>query len=355
MAAFDTSLNYSSVNEDWRTEAAALAPLGAGPILCVAGSGSRPLDLLGQGATEVTAIDINPSQTALLALKATAIDGLNYSDYTAFLGLRAADPRWRLDKLEELLPRLGSYQRHCSAMAPMIARGILYQGRWERFFRRVARLTRLLRPQLTRRLFEFEELTEQRRFLEQHWDRWWWRWTFRLLCSGPVLRWFGDPAFYHFSGSRTADFLYQRMRSSLERTLARENFMVSLLLLGRLSNRDLPPHLSEVGVAEIRNRIGGLKIISGDVMEAVGGTDRYCAYSLSDVPSFLSADDFQRLLDRLARTALPGARFCIRQFLSRHTTGDWSQPRLRRNAALEQRLTEEDHAFAYDFIVGTAD
>ena len=42
MAAFFSTLNYASVNEDWRTEAEALRLLGGERVLCVTGSGARP-------------------------------------------------------------------------------------------------------------------------------------------------------------------------------------------------------------------------------------------------------------------------------------------------------------------------
>jgi len=57
------------------------------------------------------------------------------------------------------------------------------------------------------------------------------------------------------------------------------------------------------------------------------------------------------LLAGLVRAAAPGARFCIREFLTAHRFPE--RPDLLREPDLEEELRREDRAFAYRFIVGT--
>ena len=80
-------LAYSSVNEDWRTEAAALRLAPDARVLCVTGSGARPLDLLAVTPARVVAIDVNAAQNHLLELRVGAMRALQFDAYTAFLGL----------------------------------------------------------------------------------------------------------------------------------------------------------------------------------------------------------------------------------------------------------------------------
>src|SRR3989337_2234761 len=60
---FFKTLNYASVNEDWRTEAEALRPGPEDTVLCVTGSGDRPLDLLARAAPRRDGASPRPSSS----------------------------------------------------------------------------------------------------------------------------------------------------------------------------------------------------------------------------------------------------------------------------------------------------
>jgi len=352
---FESTLNYSSVNEDWRTEARALQIGPSDTVLAITGGG-RPLDLLALGPARMIGIDSVPAQSALLELQAEALRRLPFEQYAAFLGLTGSSRRERHDALERLLPFLTAPARaFWGARRALVARGVLYQGRWERFFRLGAHVARLVRPRLIRALFAFDDLQAQRRFVRQRWETPFWRWLYDVFLSRVVLeRVLGDPAFFRHAVVPVGRFVRERMAASLQRVLARENFMVSLTLQGHLAALDLPPRLTQEGAARIRERLDRLEIATGDVVEhlerVAPGT--YTRFSLSDVPSYLSQEGFERLLFAVVRAAAPGARFCIRLFLSRPRFPEGLGPTLVRERELERRLAEEDHAFAYDFIVG---
>ncbi|MBI2930093.1 MAG: DUF3419 family protein [Planctomycetes bacterium] len=324
---FFSSLNYSSCNEDWRTERRALRIGPADRVLAVTGSGDRPLNLLLDDPAQVLAIDLNPAQNELLRLKAAAMAARPYDDYVVFLGLRGGA-------------------------------GVLYAGRWERYYRRMARIGRLLRGKSIRRLFECADIEEQRDFVRRVWDRRWWRLVFRVMCAPIISRVFlGDPAFYaHVDPELSVGrYVYESMLAGLDRHLARENFMLSLVFHGRLSEHDLPPYLAPESVPAIRARLGRLEIHTGDLLAFLESVPpgRFTRFSLSDVPSYLDQAGFERLLEGLVRAAAPGARFCIRQFLTRHRLPERFDKVLRREPALEEELRAEDRAFAYRFVVGS--
>lgn len=353
---FFSTINYSSVNEDWRTEIAALNLQEDGRVLCVTGSGDRPLDLLAAAPTRVMAIDLNRAQNCLLRLKTAALKELPFEDYTAFLGLNGADPGWRLrvfDRLSPYLPRetLAFWNAH----AHYLERGVLYQGRFERHFRRMAILARCLRPRAIEQLFAFDDLEAQREFIEERWDTPFWRLAYRLILSPLTSRvFYRDPAYYKHIEVRVADTLSERMKRALLKNLARDNFMVSLTLRGKLSPTDLPPYLTPEGCARIRERLHLLDIVDADVIEylecAPPGT--FTHYSLSDVPSYMAEPDFHRLLKAVVGCATPGARAVIRQFLTRYELPDPLATRFDRESRLEAQLAEQDRSIGYEFIVG---
>ena len=91
--SFATSLNFTSSNEDGRTELAALALSPEDRVLCLTASGTRPLDLLLEDPGDILAIDINPAQNHLLRLKIAAFKTLSDDELYAYLGLEQTADR----------------------------------------------------------------------------------------------------------------------------------------------------------------------------------------------------------------------------------------------------------------------
>jgi len=353
--AFLQTLNYASVNEDWRTESMALRAGPRDAILCLTGSGARPLDLLAEHpGVEVTAIDLNPAQSHLLQLKIAAVRRLDYGDLVAFLGLRAASPRWRGARLKSLLPLLpADTARFWERRTAAVAAGILYQGRWERFYRHVSRLLRVVRGRLIDELFACRDLSAQRALVDRRWDTPGWRRLCAVLCQPAFSRvLLGDPAYWRGVMPGAARYLVERLHTALRSHLARRSFMISLVLRGRLADEDLPPHLTPEGVRRLRPLGDELRVVTGDVREHIGqGGAGFTRFSLSDVGSFLDDQGYAALLRGLSR-ARPGARFCIREFLRRHPWPPLDGAGLTREPQLETQLAAADRAFAYDFVVG---
>lgn len=353
---FARTLNYSSVNEDWRTEYAALQGTAEDRVLCVTGSGDRPLDLLVAAPAHVVAIDFVPAQNHLLRLKMAALLALDYDDYAAFLGLTAAAPRWRIQIFEDRLALPAATRAFWCDHTRAMRRGVLYEGRWERHYRRVATFTRLIRGRDLDTLFAFHDLADQRRFIDERWDTAAWRLAYRLVCSPITSRvLLGDPAFYAHIQVDPADYLYERMRSALHRFLARDSFAMALVLRGQLLPTDLPPYLTPEGHAVLRERLDQIEVVNADLVAYLQAPDppRFTRFSLSDVPSYLTRERFEALVNGVVRCAEPEARVVIRQFLTRYDLPPAVANRLVREPELERRCALEDRAFAYEFIIGT--
>jgi S-adenosylmethionine-diacylglycerol 3-amino-3-carboxypropyl transferase len=76
-------------------------------------------------------------------------------------------------------------------------------------------------------------------------------------------------------------------------------------------------------------------------------------FSLSDVASYLDKEDYNRMIENICRTAKIGARFCIRQFSSKHKIPQKFEKNFKREPELEKQLESEDSSFFYRFNVGT--
>ncbi|KAH3759635.1 BtaA family protein [Pelomyxa schiedti] len=326
MDQFLQTVNYSSCNEDWRTELEALQINEHDRILCICGSGDRVLNLLPSHPQSITPLDMNACQLHLLQLKMAAIRALDYPDYAAFLGLfNAMDDAKRLSvyisQIAPLLPKAS--HDFWAAHLNMIAQGVLYSGRWESHFRRAGSCLQWLRGTAINQLFACKTIEEQRQFVDNNWDRWWFRTMIRFLLSRLFSKWvFGDPGFYAFADPEMwlGDYCYDCMLNTMKTHLAKDNFMLCLIFRGNLGT-DLPPYLSPGDFDEIKgslDRTVARDSVNGDLIQHLWSCDAgtYTKFSFSDVPSFIGQQAFERLLGGIIHAGEDGARFCIRLFLS---------------------------------------
>lgn len=356
MASFFSLLRYSFGNEDWRTEEEAVDMLPDDQVLCITASGDRPLNLLSRPCRKMVCVDANPVQNYLLQLKAAAMRVLEYNDYLVFLG--AVPGKGRRKTLEKLLPYMDPqaaqfWVKH----EKMIEKGIIYQGTVERLTYIVAKFFSLLRGKKVKRLFSIDDLEEQKKFVQEEWDSYFWRQIFKVVLNPLISRFIiEDPGLTNIGADiKPGTYIYERIHASLERELAKKTPLLSLLLRGRVGPEAYSPYLKEEGAKVIKTHLSSLEIHTSDIVSYLDSISEptFDIFSLSDVASYLSYPNFIRLLNNLIRIAKPGARFCLRQFLSSYEIPADFQRYFQRNKALEQRLERQDNCFVYRFLVGT--
>lgn len=355
--SFFTTLNYSSCNEDGETELRAL-DVGPGDVVgCITGSGDRALHMLLGDPLHVHAFDLNPIQNYLLELKMAAIRELDYQRYAVFLGLFQAESPSRLaeyGRLREHLSRDAAdwFDQHQG----LVETGVLYGGRWERYFRMAAFNMRLLRGAKIRRLFDFEDLEQQQDFVCTEWNTPFWSVLLRVSFCRPLFRFvFGDPGFYSNTakGFSPARYIHARLTTFLENHLARSSFMLALVFLGRFVHPDcFPPYLRESCFMHLKKRLDRISIhhreLPAMLMSEEGSVCN--KWSLSDVSSFLSPEQYSELFEQLAQRK--GVRFCLRDFLTQRQPVDVPDGGIRYLSDLEEELAVQDRSFGYTFIVG---
>lgn len=355
--AFHSRLNYSFGNEDWSTEHRALRIRPSDRVISITASGDRPLHNLLDNCKEVVAVDSNKNQNLLLALKMAAMEQLDFRDYLAFLG--ATDGINRLDCLHQMKQEMpAELSRHWLKEKKRIDAGILFQGSLERLTQIIAGVLRVIMPYKVPRLFAIRDLQEQQEFVRTRWDTNFLRRGFNFfLHRSFTLPFLKDPGLYAQvpDSFPVGAYIYKRMNNYLQRHLAHESILLSLLFTGRVSPEVYPPYLTQKGYDVIRNRLKRLSYHTADIVEFLESSpDNYFdAFSLSDVASYISPDKFKRLMFAVYRTATPGARFSIRQFLSFHEIPIDLRERFQRDLALEQELENEDRCFVYRVMVGS--
>lgn len=352
---FFTRLNFTSANEDGRSELTALCPTPPRRLLCLTGSGTRALDMLLGDPGEVMALDLNPAQNELLRLKMAALSTLDGADVFTYLGL-CGTPKDRVALHTRVSAALSETSRaFWTRHARMIASGIWYAGLWEKVLRLGARGNRLLRGKKIEQLFAAATLDEQAAIWHRHFDDWIWRTSIRTLGR----RWFWT----HVIGEPGGAFLpspvdiERRLRASFNHAARtfffRDSDFASLILRGyHAPPHAIPLHLDARHLDIVRERLGRIRIVDGGLhqLDFLGIRD-VDAFSLSDFGSYCTPEAYAQCWHGIRAAAAAGARVCEREFMNAlpHAGGViW-------NAALSDKLTAADKSFIYKIRAGVID
>jgi S-adenosylmethionine-diacylglycerol 3-amino-3-carboxypropyl transferase len=338
---FFENLNFSSSNEDGESELKALA--GAARVLCLTGSGTRPLDMLMSEAEEVIALDVNPAQNALLALKMAAIEVLDHAEFLAFIGV--TDGERRLETYGRLRDRLRPEERgHWDRHQRMLQSGIWYAGKWERLLIWNARFLNLFRSGAIDALMSAPNVEAQariwaenfgdsrlRRAIEMIGRDWIWRWVMREP-AGEFL-----PPPREVAARLAADF--ERAAGTF---LFRESDFATLILLGVLDPKNY---------ARMQSRLPRLRILRGGLAELGRlGLRNVTGFSLSDFGSYTGPAVYAACWRGILAAAVPGAAYCERIFMNDLPL---PFPEICEDVEASTRLTRADRAIIYHLRVGT--
>lgn len=353
-----SSILFSACNEDSRSDLRALGSFEGKRVMCVTAGGGRVLNLLVRRPREVWAVDLNPAQNALLELKIAAMRACDHGAYLAFLGVRRAEDR--VATYERLRHGLtDGARRFFDGSISIVERGVLTQGRLERFFGRLAVLLRVVRPFGLARLFAFDDLEEQRRYLER-WHTPLWRALTRNVARRWVMRVFsGDPGFYRYVPDDVPlhEVIYDGVHDYLWNHVARENPLLQLVFFGAyVYEPALPIYLNADTFDEVKAALRDVHIetVSATVQDVLehAGPDAFDAFSLSDVSSYVDDDAHDRLFDHVTRAARRRARLCSRSNIHHRPLAPATARRITRDKALEDRLAVDDHSCVHRFLVG---
>lgn len=355
---FFKRLSYSFGNEDWNTEHKALKINSEDSVFCISASGDRTLHTLLDDCKEVVSVDANPIQNDLLRLKVAAMDQLNFNEYLAFLGaLPSRDRSKQLKRISHSMDAEAA--KYWLKQERSIESGILFQGALERFGKLSSFVLHTLRPKKTKALFTFNNVEQQHKFVVKEWDNFYWKGIMKLFLGNPFFTKvsLNDPTLYVSKTISVANWFQQRLNNCLKRYPAKECSLLSLFFNGNITKEAYPPYLTEEGFTKIKPKLGRIKTHTENAVTYLEAapSQKFDAFSVSDIPSFLTQSDFHRLAEGIYRTAKPGARFSIRQVLSNHQFPKHLEQVFKRDSSLEQQLEDEDRCFVYRYMVGYID
>ena len=321
--AREDRLFFAQVREDPRVEIEALA-LGAGETaVVVASGGCTALSLVAAAPGRVVAVDLNAAQNHLVELKAVAVAALDREEAVRFLGGRPAPSAERLSAYEDLRPGLSSFAAaYWDGRKATVADGVLNAGVTERFVKAVVLVVRtaIHPPSRIRRLLACATVEEQREFYRREWDNRRWRLLFRALLNRAVFRRAYDPAFFrHVENPSFARHFHGLIDHVLTEVPVADNYFVHHMLTGAYPEHPggLPPYLQPEGAASVSDGLDRLELVDGSygAYLATCGDATIDAFALSNICEWLDASQVDELFAEIVRTAVPGARLVIRNFV----------------------------------------
>ena len=339
-------LFFAQVREDPLLEIEALAPHAAQRIVVVSSGGCTALSMLGAGAGQVIAVDLNATQNHLVELKAAAIIALPLAEAIAFLGGTPARDRSRFATYMQLRRALSPRARtYWNEHVQMIRRGVLDSGVSERLIRLIVGVVRaaIHRPSRIRRLLDCRTIEEQRSIYRREWNSRRWRLLFSALLNRWVFSRAYEPEFFQYVRNPSfAEHFYRLVEHGLTELPVGTNYFLHHMLTGAYpvaAPGGVPPYLTDAGARAIRERRDHLTLVDGSYTACLRGLPDASVdgFALSNICEWLSSDGIDLLFTEIARTAAPGATLCFRNFVG------WTEipPRWRRRFVEDQARSRE--------------
>lgn len=279
--------------------------------LSVASAGDNSFALLTRNPSRVLAVDLSATQLSCVRLRAAAYRLLEHGPFLELMGSRPSNRRG------ELLARCRATLSNAEERAFWQAReteverhGLGGIGRFEGYFRLFRRFVLpLVHGRATvADLLAGGDRAAREAFWRTRWDGWRWRLLVRLFFSRFTMARLGrEPAFFdHAQGSLSAQVM-AKARHAVTVLDPADNPYLHWILTGR-HGETLPVALRAENFDLIRANIERLEIRHASVEEIAAGAERFHRYNLSDVFEYISDAGAERVLDDLARQALPGGR-----------------------------------------------
>ncbi|MVN77121.1 DUF3419 family protein [Hymenobacter sp. HMF4947] len=296
-------LRYSLVWEDHATLYAALELAPTDHALIITSGGSNALNALLAGPRLVTAIDLNPVQNQLLALKAHIIKHHPPAVLRGLLGLDG--PAAVATTVEALQATLPPVAFACWAeYLRLHPGGLLVAGQLEAYVTSfITGLSSSWQRKL-HKLLDCESVAEQQMYVEMELDQPAFRAAFTVYFDAVNLSQGRDPRLYSYAAESGGATFYRRLMRQLNQRLARDNFFLRFLLFGptNLPEAILPPCYQAAHHDQLRERLLNLRLVVGEAIgfllsEAGQDVDKA---SLSNIFEYVSPAEFERVSTALA-------------------------------------------------------
>ncbi|MGI4762397.1 MAG: DUF3419 family protein [Janthinobacterium lividum] len=302
-------LRYGLVWEGHATLHAALQFAPDDHALVITSAGCNALNALLAGPRQVTAIDLNPVQNQLLALKAHVIRHHAPAVLRGLLGLAGpAAVAPAAATLRATLP--AATHAAWAAYLRQHPGGLLLAGQLEAYVTGFVPSLPLAWQLRLRQLLACRSVAEQHAYFQQVLDQPAFRERFIDYFDAVNLSRGRDPRLYSYAGETGGATFYGRLARQMGQQLARDNFFFRFLFFGPegLPEAILPPCYQAAHHGRLRAHLPRLRLVAGEAtayLLSEAGQDVTKA-SLSNIFEYVSPAEFERVSAALARQRSAG-------------------------------------------------
>ncbi len=306
-------IRYSQLWEDSDILSKALSITPKDNVLSITSSGDNVLALLLKESKHVLAVDLNPTQNAVLALKVAAYKHL---DHKAFLELFGFQPSSRRGQLFESLSTdegLKPYERYWQDNRIILESGIIYEGRLDKFLRRFAQDHFSKVPGIAelKAAFTSKNLALQQRFIPLF-NEPAFRDAFVKNFGQAMLEQGRDPAqFRYVTEEDTGKEFFKRMVDYLSTVELFGNHYIHYFIFGEPMAADNgPDYARAANFDSIKKLIGRLEIRTQTIEDAMSsaGAVAYTKANLSNIFEYMSEENMIDILRSMSDRMPKGSR-----------------------------------------------
>lgn len=325
-------------------------------VLTITSGGCNALTFLLDDPKRVIALDLNPCQNHLLALKIAAFRRLSYDELLEFTGVRSSERRWEL--YGKVRAELDSHSReYWDGQTGTIRDGIIHAGRFERYMRLLRFCLRLLIGRNTiEAFFAARDAKERQKLYRTQWESVLWFLFTRVLLSRLTMTLLFDKAFFA-QLDRTLSFgvhFAEKTRRALTHLPVRENYFLSYILLGRyFSEGHLPPYLLREHFETIRDRVHRIEIVTDSCEHYFSEEteNSVSKFNFTNIFEWMSPSSCEALLRETIRIGKPGAILTYRNLLVPRSRPETLAREIEPLDGLANALFERDLSFIYNRYV----
>ncbi len=312
-------------------------------VLSIGSAGDNSFSLLSQGPQLVVAIDINNAQLNLIALKKAAFQSLSYDAFLKFLGFRASEDRGQYyRRVRNCLST--SLQQYWDSNLDLIENGIIYQGKFEKYFQlfRTRILPMVHNTTTIDQLFTRKDESAQKIFYDRKWNNLRWRTFFNIFFSKKVMGWLGrDPQFLSEVNITVSQFIQYQAQNHLQSTDCQTNPFLHFILKGEFGTL-LPHYARRENFDKIVANIDKMVIMPGYAEDAIVQHGKFTKFNLSNIFEYMDIATFSKISQTLIQGSIADAKFAywnlmVPREMSKVTT----------NVRLIQMRNKQDNGFFY--------
>jgi S-adenosylmethionine-diacylglycerol 3-amino-3-carboxypropyl transferase len=302
-------LRYATCWEDAHVLDKTLSIMTGDKVLSICSGGDNSFILLKGNPTLLVAVDISPVQLYLTELKMVIIYKYDHAEVLEFLGYN--DCKHRLNMYKEISHELSKEAfLHWEANHAMIERGLIHEGKFEKYLRAFAKYIVPLihsKKEIDGLLREKSEV-DQALYFDKVWDTFLWRSFFKVFFSRYVMGKFGrDPQFLKEVNVDVATYIRSKADSHMKSVLAQNNLFLHYCLKGGFGHY-LPEYLLKENFYDVKSNLGKMKLHLGFVQDVFNVYGSFDKMNLSNIFEYMNQPTFEDISRKIISHLNPEGR-----------------------------------------------